>query len=111
MAFFALPTLAKAEKPIGGTEYDLAVVMMFLCPSNVFAGPLEKVFTQGRVIRQACGASERFSRFAVPIQQLEQMPARGPIRLVIHHAVGGNFLKRGKSRLPGLRECNGSPDQ
>jgi len=87
--------------------------MMFLCPSNVFAGSLEKVFTQGRVIRQACGASERFSRFAVPIQQLEQMPARGPIRLVIHHAVGGNLLKRGKSigGLPGLRECNGSPDQ
>jgi hypothetical protein len=47
---------------------------------------LEKMLTQCRIVREARGASERFVRFLVSIQQSQQMPARGPEWLIVDDA-------------------------
>src|SRR4029077_3758119 len=47
---------------------------------------LEKILTQCRIVREASGASERFVRFLVPIQQSQQMPTRGPEWLIVDDA-------------------------
>src|SRR5947208_3025891 len=52
--------------------------------SHALGRSLEKVFTQGRVVCQARGAGERFLRFTIAVQQMQQMPPCCPIRLVIH---------------------------
>jgi hypothetical protein len=44
------------------------------------------MLTQGRVVREARGASERFVRFLVSIQQSQQMPTRGPEWLIVDDA-------------------------
>src|SRR5262245_56957224 len=47
---------------------------------------LEKIFTHRGVISQTRGSSERLARFVFPIQQSQQMPASGPIRLIAGYA-------------------------
>jgi hypothetical protein len=47
---------------------------------------LEKILTQCRIVREARGASERFVRFLVSIQQSQQMPRRGPEWLIVDDA-------------------------
>ena len=81
--------------------------------SNVVGRTLEKVFAQRRVISQARGASERLPRFAFLVEQMQQMSARGPKRLVVGDSAGRNLVKCGKSggRLARLRNRNGSPDK
>ena len=47
---------------------------------------LEKILTQGRVVREARGASERGARFLGSIQQPQQMATRGPEWLIVDDA-------------------------
>src|SRR5215831_16968282 len=74
---------------------------------------LEKIFTHRGVISQTRGASERLARFVFPVQQSQQMPASGPIRLIAGDGVRGNLFERGKTggRLDRLRHRYGPPDQ
>src|SRR5215813_1897796 len=73
----------------------------------------EEIFTQRGVIRQTRSASECLARFIFPVQQVQPMPASGPIGLVTGNTVGRNLFKRGKTggRLDRLRLRYGPPDQ
>src|SRR5262249_60980160 len=65
------------------------------------------------VIIQAAGEREFRAPFVSPVQQSQQMPARGPIRLIAGDAVRGNLFERGKTggRPDRLRHRYGPPDQ
>ena len=52
---------------------------------------------QRRIVCQARGTIERFDRVIVPVQQAKQMPARGPIGLIIRRLIRGNLFKRSKA--------------
>ena len=102
--------LSIGGRNVSSMDFSFCSVSIIL---DVTGRALEKVFTQCRIICQTCGTSERFARFVFLVQQLQQMPACGPIGLIVDNTVGGNFLKCSESggRVARLRKRNGSPDQ
>ena len=74
--------------------------------SHFLRGSPEKIFTQRQIISEACGASECSFCLLLAMQQLEDVSASGPIRLVAVCSAGGNLFESRESGtvLSGLSE-------
>src|ERR1700677_2054956 len=81
--------------------------------SHFLRRPPEKIFTQRRIVSEACGPSERLPCCVFAIQQSEDVSASGPVRLIVVCSAGRNLFESRESCSlpPGLSECHGSANE
>src|SRR5215813_11888686 len=65
--------------------------------NSSFGRARQEVVTKRLIISQTGGTSECFPGFSFPVEQAQNVAARGPIRLVIGNSRGRDLLQGGKS--------------
>src|SRR5690242_8541418 len=81
--------------PLALPSGQTALVRLCRRGSRVAGRTCEEIVTQCRVVGQAGGARERLARLLLPVEPCQQMPARGPIGLVVAHAAGRHLVQGG----------------